>query len=129
MFYVVTEELAAFYGPNDWTQLQFHGNRSCPASDVHMSYGVQVAPTGTDRLARLKNQLLARHSDWFVTLFGEPGTAYGLNGTTNVEGHLLNDGAPGAQRRFIHIEQVMDEQRTDRRDARNWIPVIVAAWP
>ena len=32
MFYVVTQELAAFYGTRDWTQLQFHGNRSMPGN-------------------------------------------------------------------------------------------------
>ena len=57
-------------------------------------------------------------------MFGEPGTPCILNGTTNVEGQLLNDGAPNAQRRFIHIEQWMDEERSDRREAGNWVPVL-----
>jgi hypothetical protein len=129
MFFVVTQELAAFYGARDWTQLQFHGNRSCPATDVHMSYGLRLPLTGTDKLSVLKQQLLRHHSDWVVTLFGEPGTPCGLNGTTNVEGDLLNAGPATPQRRFIHIEQYMDEQRTDRRDARNWVPVILDAFP
>jgi hypothetical protein len=129
MFYVVTQELATFYGTRDWTQLQFHGNRSCPATDIHLSYGVAVPFTGTDKLSVLKTQLIRHHQDWIVTRFGEPGTACGLNGTTNVEGRLLNDGSPAAQRRFIHIEQWMDEQRMDRREAGNWIPVIIDTFP
>jgi len=129
MFYVVTQQLADFYGATDWTQLQFHGNRSCPATDIHMSYGVPGPLTGTDKLSRLKAQLRVHNSDWIVTLFGEPGQPCILNGTTNVQGQLLNDGAPAAQRRFIHIEQFMDEQRNDRRDPENWIPGILATWP
>ncbi len=129
MFYAVTEELAAFYGSNDWTQLQFHGNRSCPETDIHMSYGVGIPLIGTDKLSVLKNQLTQHQPNWGVTVFGQPGDRCALDGTTNVEGRLLNDGAPAAQRRFIHIEQYMDEQRTDRRDASNWIPVIVDSWP
>jgi hypothetical protein len=129
LFYAVTEELAAFYGSTDWTQLQFHGNRSCPRSDAHLSYGARLPLTGSDRLSVLKAQLRERHQDWLVTLFGEPGVACDLHGTTNVEGRLLNADPASSIRRFIHIEQWMDEQRTDRRDARNWIPAISATWP
>jgi hypothetical protein len=80
-------------------------------------------------LSVLKQRLKQHHPDWAVTMFGEPGAPCILNGTTNVEGQLLNSGAPAAQRRFIHIEQWMDEQRTDRRDAGNWVPVILDAFP
>jgi hypothetical protein len=62
-------------------------------------------------------------------MFGEPGEQCELDGTTNVEGRFLNAAAPASQRRFIHIEQYMDDERTDRRDASNWIPVIADAFP
>jgi hypothetical protein len=129
MFYAVTQELADFYNSSDWTQLQFHGNRNCPETDIHLSYGVRIPFSGTDKLSVLKRELIAHHPDWLVTAFGEPGERCELDGTTNVEGQLLNDGVAASQRRFMHIEQYMDEQRTDRRDAGNWIPVIVAAFP
>ena len=129
MFHVVTEQLAAFYGATEWTQLQFHGNRSCPATDIHMSYGVAGPLIGTDKLSRLKGQLRQRNASWTVTLFGEPGQPCDLNGTTNVQGQVLNNRASATQRSFIHIEQYMDEQRNDRRDPENWIPAILATWP
>jgi hypothetical protein len=128
MFYAVTEELADFYGATDWTQLQFHGNRSCPETDIHLSYGIRSPRSATDKLSMLETQLLQHHPDWLVTAFGEPGERCALDGTTNVEGQLLNDGAPDSQRRFLHIEQYMDDQRTDRRDANNWTPVIVSTF-
>jgi len=126
MFFVATQELAAFYGARDWAQLQFHGNARCSATDIHMSYGVRIPITGTDKLSVLKSKLREHHPDWIVTLFGEPGNPCPLNGTTNVEGQLLNAAAP---RHFIHIEQFMDSQRNDRRDPQNWIPVILEAFP
>jgi hypothetical protein len=126
MFHVVTRQLAEFYGTRDWTQLQFHGNSSCPATDIHLSYGVPLPLTGTDKLSRLQTQLRVHHPDWIVTRFGEPGQPCILNGTTNVEGQLLNQ---GSQQRFIHIEQFMNQQRNDRRNAENWIPVILATFP
>jgi hypothetical protein len=126
MFFVVTQQLDQFYGARDWTQLQFHGNRGCPESDIHLSYGVRVPFTGADKLSVLKRQLTGHHPDWVVSMFGEPGERCELDGTTNVEGRLLNSGPNAAQRRFVHIEQYMDDERTDRRDAANWIPVILA---
>jgi hypothetical protein len=126
MFFVVTQQLAAYYGSRDWTQLQFHGNRSCPETDIHLSYGVRVPFTGVDKLSVLKAALNRHQPDWTVTMFGEPGERCELDGTTNVEGRFLN---PLAQQRFVHIEQYMDEARTDRRDAENWIPVIRDALP
>jgi hypothetical protein len=126
MFHVVTQQLAEFYGSRDWTQIQFHGNRSCPATDIHMSYGVPAGLTGTDKLSVLKSRLRHHNPDWIVTAFGEPGQACDLNATTNVQGQLLNLGAP---RRFIHIEQWMDDARNDRRDPQNWIPALLDAFP
>jgi hypothetical protein len=129
MFFVATQQLADFYGSADWTQLQFHGNVSCPETDIHLSYGVRVPFTGSDKLSVLKSQLTTHHPDWLVTMFGEPGERCELDATTNVEGRLLNAGAPSAQRRFVHVEQYMDAQRSDRRRAENWIPVILDAFP
>jgi hypothetical protein len=126
MFFVATQELAAFYGTRDWTQLQFHGNGRCPATDIHLSYGVRIPFTGTDKVSVLKSKLRQHHSDWIVTAFGESGNPCPLNGTTNVEGQMLNAAAP---QHFVHIEQFMDSQRNDRRDPQNWIPVILDAFP
>jgi hypothetical protein len=125
MFFVVTQQLAAFYGTRDWTQLQFHGNRTCAETDIHMSYGVRAPFTGADKLSVLKTQLAAHQPDWKVTMFGEPNERCSLDATTNVEGRFLN---PLAPQRFVHIEQYMDDQRTDRRDAANWIPVLLDAF-
>jgi hypothetical protein len=117
MFHVVTEELAAFYGASDWTQLQFHGNQTCPETDIHLSYGVAGPFSSSDKLTVLQTQLLQHHPDWIVTAFGKPGDQCALDGTTNVEGRFLNEGT--SARRFVHIEQYMDNVRTDRRDANN----------
>ena len=129
MFFVATQQLAEFYGSADWAQLQFHGNISCPETDIHLSYGVRVPFTGSDKLSVLKSKLASHHPDWLVTMFGEPGERCELDATTNVEGRLLNAGASPAQRRFVHIEQYMDAQRSDRRRAENWIPAILDAFP
>ncbi len=129
MFYVVTQQLLAFYGPREWTQLQFHGNRSCPETDIHLSYGVRVPLSGSDKISAIRSALRQQQPDWLVTVFGAPGDRCALDGTTNVEGRLLNDGAPLSQRRFVHIEQYMDDERTDRRDAENWIAVLTQAFP
>src|SRR5215471_15545545 len=101
MFFVVTQQLESFYASTDWAQLQFHGNRSCPETDIHLSYGVRVPFTDSDKLSVLKRELISHNPDWLVTRFGETGERCELDGTTNVEGRLLNAGAAPAQRRFV----------------------------
>ena len=129
-------ELMAFYADlgRAFVSIQYHGlaATTCPGVDVYMTYGRSTAPSPDDLIMDLRDNLRAHNPDWVVNVPGgtPPCT---MNGTTNVQGRLLNDvpgnivcTAPATDHtgRFIHIEQKIDMRRPD-----DWIDAIIETWP
>ena len=143
-FQSAVQALLDFYqAPNsNFVAIQFHGHAAsaiCPGGvNVHMTYGVNQAPTAGDSLLTLQSKLNAAHQvpapAWVVTVPMEPNVPVcTLNGTDNVQGRLLNNVLPAdvcttsatsPSGRFIHIEQLQPN-----RKASDWIASIEETWP
>jgi len=133
MFLAATRALVGHYGTGRWHQIQFHGlgSSACPDTDVFVSHGEhRVAVPAGDIAHTLREQLLARHPVWRVSLDG--GTC-DYDGGSNVAGRLIGGVSldevctvdPAARvETFIHIEQ-----KSGFRDPADWIPAIEATWP
>jgi hypothetical protein len=90
MFFATNQQLDTFYGVSDWTAIQWHGMAAatCPTVNVFLSHGIDVAPGATDKIAVLRDALLAENPSWSV---GVPGSGVcTLLGSTNTEGRWLN---------------------------------------
>ncbi|KYF69425.1 hypothetical protein BE11_23070 [Sorangium cellulosum] len=143
MFHTAHAAIAAYYGSKPWWAVQWHGmaEDTCEGVDVHLSHGVDTAPAAGDKLLELRNNLLATQPTWRIGVPGSRGCS--LNATSNVQGRLLNEGAPAGwahggspagwsfgrpaavhPRRFVHIEQ-----HPGVRDADRWIAAVLATWP
>lgn len=113
MFFAVNQTLNAYYGSGDWTAYQWHGKAadSCD-NDMYLSEGLSTAPASGAKVERLLDQIKVAAPDWKTEITGS--SRCSLNGTTNVEGRLLNGVAAGSvcgtaasasAQKFIHIEQ------------------------
>jgi hypothetical protein len=132
MFHATNEELAAFYGDEQWSAIQWHGmaETDCKAVNVYMSHGRDVAPSSADTISQLKERLLEHHPTWKVGVPGDD--ACSLNGTFNVQGRLLNGVEPSAvcgtaahehSGRFLHIEQ-----DPAFRSFADWVEPVANVW-
>lgn len=133
MFHATNIELMGFYGVNDWWAIQWHGMAAdtCSQAEVYLSHGRNVVPGASEKIAVLKNNLLAYHPTWKVETTGTG--ACTLNATDNTQGRLIN-GVPEAQvcgtaatshtGRFIHIEQ-----DPGFRTPADWVGAINDTWP
>ncbi len=145
LFHRATEALKDGYGSSNFTVLQLHGmaaptasscsgSNNCNGINIYMTNGKNAVPTTGLGLANLKNEMVASNLNWTIKVPGDPGIQCCLNGTSNVQGRLLNlssnvcsTNAPSATERFIHIEQ---EPGSDTyRNAVYWIPAICSAFP
>jgi hypothetical protein len=133
MVQATNEELLAYYGDTSWFAIEWHGMAAstCPMTDVYPSHGRDVVPAPTDKIAVLRQNLLASHPSWHVDLPGSDSCS--LNATENVQGRLLNGVGAGDvcsteassyTQKFIHIEQ----DPTFRNPA-DWIAPIMATFP
>jgi hypothetical protein len=133
MFQPTVEELLSFYGSASWHAIQWHGMAadSCSQVEAYLTHGMNLTPTAGDKILELKNNLLLYHPVWKVAV---PGTgACSLNGTTNVQGRLLNGVPPGSvcgtnaaayTGAFLHIEQ-----DPGFRTVADWVPAVRDTWP
>jgi hypothetical protein len=130
MFHAATIELKAFYGNNDWQQIQWHGMASDTCStNAFLSHGRDVNPSSGDKNLALKNNMLGYHPTWDIET---PDTSCTLNATDNTQGRLIN-GVPEASvcgtaassytGTFLHIEQ-----DPGFRTASDWIPSVNEVW-
>lgn len=131
MFHAATIELMAFYGNNDWQQIQWHGMAAdtCDPANAFLSHGRTVNPQSTDKNLLLKNNMTAKHPTWVLET---PVSSCSLNATDNVQGRLIN-GVPEASvcgtaassynTRFLHIEQ-----DPGFRTPSDWIPSVNEVW-
>jgi hypothetical protein len=133
MVQATNEELLAYYGAASWFAIEWHGMAAstCPMTDVYPSHGRDVIPAPTDKIAVLRQNVLASHPSWHVDLPGSGSCS--LNATENVQGRLLNGvGAGGVcsteassyTQKFIHIEQ-----GPNLRNPADWIAPIMATFP
>jgi hypothetical protein len=136
MTQATNEALLAYYGPTSWFAIQWHGMAAatCPMTDVYPSHGRDVATAPTDKIAILRQNVLAAHGTWDVDLPGLPGSEMcRLNATENVQGRLLN-GVTAANvcgtepsrhtQTFVHIEQ-----DPNFRNPADWVTAIKATFP
>ncbi|AUX44028.1 hypothetical protein SOCE26_054880 [Sorangium cellulosum] len=133
VFHASQLELASHYGSTPWWTIQWHGMAAgtCASVDVHLSHGVDAAPTDADRILALRRNLLVYRPAWRV---GVPGSQLcSRNATTNVQGRFLNGVPAGrvcgsaagrASGRFVHIEQ-----DPGFRDPDSWIAAVMDTWP
>lgn len=113
MFHATNAELLAWYGTNEWYAIQWHGMAAdtCGGVDVYISHGRNVAPLPSDKIAILRDNIVADHPTWQVFT---PGTgACSLNATDNTQGRLINGVDPALvcgtaassyTGRFVHVE-------------------------
>jgi len=133
MFHPTNAELMAFYGANDWTAIQWHGMAAdtCSNVDVYISHGRNVVPLATDKIAILRDNIVADHPAWNVFT---PGTgACTLNATDNTQGRLINGVDPNSvcttaassyNGRFVHVEH-----DPGFRAASDWIHAVSVTFP
>ena len=133
MVQATNEELAAYYGAASWFAIEWHGMAAstCSMTDVFPSHGRDVAPAPTDKIAVLRDNLLAHHPTWHVDLPGSGKCS--LTATENVQGRLLNGvaaesvcgtAASSYTQKFVHIEQDPNFRNPD-----DWIAPITETFP
>ncbi len=133
MFHATNAELLAYYGSTPFWTIQWHGMAAdtCPAAEVYISHGRDVAPVAGDRIAQLQQAMLARHPAWQVQVPGSG--ACSQTGTDNTQGRLLNGvvaanvcttAATSYSGRFLHIEQ-----DPGFRSAADWSAAVIETWP
>jgi hypothetical protein len=133
MVQATNEELLAYYGAASWFAIQWHGMAAttCPDTDLHLSHGLNIIPTPTDKIEMLRDKLLLRNPAWVVSLPGP--NSCSLNATQNVQGRLLNGvaaericctAASNITQKFIHIEQHLEF-----RNPGDWIAPVTDTFP
>jgi hypothetical protein len=133
MVQATNEELLAYYGAASWFAVQWHGMSAstCPRTDVYPSHGRDAAPAPTDKIAVLRDNILAAHPTWDVDLPGS--NSCELNATENAQGRLLNGvaaasvcstAAASSTQKFLHIEQ-----DPNFRNPSDWIAPITNTFP
>ena len=135
MFHAAVAELMEYYDTHNATfhHLQFHGmgTSSCPGVDVYVTHGSATAPVAGDKILELQTNLVYHNPTWTVTVPGHSPACI-LNGTTNVQGRLINGVATdqvcgtvaaGYSGHFIHIEQ-----HKAYRDANYWFAAVNDTW-
>ena len=137
-FHQTSEALVSFYAgiQEQYSSIQFHGMAAstCPGVDVYITQGLSTTPTSSSNAKLLAENLAATQTDWSIKIPGDTPTC-GLNGTTNVQGRLLNGVNPpsvcttsgqglGPIGQFLHIEQ-----KFNFRDAEDWKAAIMQTFP
>jgi hypothetical protein len=133
MFHSTNQELLAYYGNSSWNVIQWHGMaaESCKTVEVYLTQGRDQEPAAGASVLALKVNLLRHHPEWKVEVAGSG--ACHLNGTTNVQGRMLN-GIPAGRvcgtravddlGVFIHNEQDPLFQAVS-----DWAPAVRDTWP
>jgi murein DD-endopeptidase MepM/ murein hydrolase activator NlpD len=131
MFHAANQELSAFYGSRAWTAIQWHGNTTCEHLNAYISTGLAGAPGPASNARALRNRMAVDHPEWVLT--NPPDGQCSLDGTTNLQGRLLNGvagadvcttAATSSSDRFVHIEQ----NGVSRR-AVDWVAAVRSVWP
>ena len=137
MFHAANQELAAFYGAQDWLAIQWHGKAvdSC-SMDHFMSIGFDANPPAGSKVLALQSAINAVRPDWSTATPHNDGCS--LNATENVQGRMLNGVAAGSvcgtsatapSQKFMHIEQTVGLLADLDGAALGWSTAINNAFP